>query len=347
MTGERADPGTPSVRRAWLDRARTSPAFWSALLLAATLIAITLANPDFARIEWRNHRLYGAPVDILQNGTPVMLLALGMTLVIATGGIDLSVGSVLAMSGAVAALLVTRCATPGPLAIAAALGVGTLIGVWNGVLVAYLRLQPIVATLVALVAVRGLALWLTDDQKVPFHEPTLEWLGNGHLLGVPVPIVLAALLALAVLLALRLTVLGLYLPAVGVNPRAARLCGLRVDWLLLFTYGFAGFCAALAGLIVAADIREADVANAGLYLELDAILAVVIGGTSLVGGRPRPIGTLCGALIMQSLTVALQMRAVVTEYALLVKALAVVLACTLQSERFFEWFRARREVRSA
>src|SRR5262249_37019754 len=153
-------------------------------------------------------------------------------------------------------------------------------------------LQPIIATLVMLVAGRGLAQALTGDQKVRFEVPAFEWLGSGAARGVPTPVVIATGTALAILVLLRLTVLGMYVEAAGGNPRAARLCGLPVHRVRLATYAICGLCAAAAGLIAAADIKEADVANSGLYLELDAVLAVVIGGTSLSGGRPHIVGSL-------------------------------------------------------
>ena len=322
------------------------PAFRSPILapLAALLALIAfnaLFTPGFAHIEFRDDRLFGSAIDILQNGAPVMLLAIGMTLVIATGGIDLSVGSVMALSAAVAALLITRGNQPPWLAALITLRVGLAAGLWNGLLVTRIGLQPIVATLVSLVAGRGLAQVLTSDQKVRFENATLEFLANGALLGVPAPIYLVVGIALIVLLLLRFTVFGLAIEAVGVNPRAARLCGVRVDGTRTLAYAISGLCAALAGLIAAADIKEADVANCGLYLELDAILAVVLGGTALTGGRPRLIGALIGAAFMQTLTITLQMRGVVTEHTLLIKAIVALTVCILQAERTLEWLRRR------
>lgn len=288
----------------------------------------------FARIELRDGHAFGSLIDIVQNGAPVMLLAIGMTLVIATAGIDLSVGSVMAVSGVVAALLITQSHLPIAIAILAALAAGLALGAWNGVLVAFLGLQPIVATLVLLVAGRGLAQTLSGDQKVRFENPAFEWIANGYWVGLPVPVFIVALLALAVTLALRKTDLGLAIEAIGVNPRAARLCGLRVSGVRVFVYAFSGLCAAAAGLIATADIKEADVANCGLYLELDAILAVVIGGTGLTGGKPRVLGSLIGAAFMQTLTIMLQMRGVVTEHTLIVKALVALFVCWAQTPAF-------------
>ncbi len=309
-------------------------ALWPLLALAGLLAFNLLFTPGFGRLEWRDGRLYGSLVDVVQNGAPVLLLAVGMTLVIACAGIDLSVGSVMALAGAAAALLLTRAGQPAAVAVAGGLAAGAVVGLLNGAMVAGLALQPIVATLITLVAARGAAQWLTADQKVRFEAPAFEALANAAPLGVSAPVWIVAGVALAVALLLRRTALGMAVEAVGSNLQAARLCGLRIHAVRVAAYAFSGLCAAVAGLIAAADIKEADVANAGLYLELDAILAVVIGGTRLSGGRPRLLGSLLGAAIMQTLTIMLQMRGVVTEHTLIVKAAVALGVCWLQSPGF-------------
>jgi simple sugar transport system permease protein len=308
--------------------------FWPLVGLAVLLAYNLLFTPGFAQLELRDGRLFGTLVDLFQNGAPVMLLATGMTLVIALGGVDLSVGSVMALAGAVAALLITDHAQPVPIAIGAALLAGMLAGAVNGALVTYGGVQPIIVTLVMLVTGRGLAQTLTHDQKVRFENPTFESLGNGTLLGLPVPMLIVGAVALLVGLALRRTVLGLYVEAIGGNPKTARLSGLRVDAIRLVVYMACALCAAVAGLIAAADIKEADVANAGLYLELDAILAVVLGGTSLAGGRANLVGSLIGALFIQTLTTMLQMKGVITEHTLIIKAVVALVVCFIQTAAF-------------
>jgi simple sugar transport system permease protein len=264
-----------------------------------------------------------------------MLLAVGMCLVIASGGIDLSVGSVMALAGVAAALLITRHNASPPAAIAAALVVAAAAGAVNGLLVSALRLQPIIATLITLIAARGLAQTLSDDQKVRFASPAFELLAGGWFLALPVPLFLVAGVGLAAILFLRFTAFGLYLEACGVNPRAARLCGLPVAAIRIAVYTASALCAGLAGLIAAADIKEADVAAAGQYLELDAILAVVIGGASLAGGKPSVAASLIGALVMHTLAVGLQMRGVITEHTLIIKALVILAVCAAQSPGLF------------
>ncbi len=307
---------------------------WPAIALLALIAIATLLTPNFLALGWSGSRLTGSLIDILKNGAPVLLLAIGMTLVIASGGIDLSVGSVMALSGVAAALLISEHSASAPVAIAAGLGAGLLAGILNGLLVALGRVQPIVATLVTLVALRGLAQALSDDQKARFDAPAFESVARGAFLALPIPFWLAAGVGVLVAFVLRRTAFGMYLEAVGVNPRAAFLCGLRVPAIRLAVYAFSGLCAALAGLIAAADIAEADVANAGLYLELDAILAVAIGGTATSGGRPMLGGAILGALVIQTLRVALLSAGIPEEHGLVLKAIAALAVCAAQSPAF-------------
>jgi galactofuranose transport system permease protein len=321
--------------------------FWPLVALAALLVFNLLFTTGFARVEFRDGRLFGTLVDIFQNGAPVMLLAVGMTLVIALGGIDLSVGSVMALSGAVAALLMTEHGQSVPVGVLAALGVALLVGAINGALVSYASVQPIIVTLVTLVMGRGLAQALTQDQKIRFEIPAFEFIGNGTVLGLPFPIFLVAGVAVAVSVLLRRTATGLYIEAMGGNPQAARLCGLRVHVIRLLAFMACALCAGLAGLIAAADIKEADVANAGLYLELDAILAVVLGGTSLTGGRANLVGSLIGATFIQTLTIMLQMRGVITEHTLIIKAIVALSVCFMQTPAFERMVRRLRPAEGA
>ncbi|CAG0998748.1 Inner membrane ABC transporter permease protein YjfF [Phycisphaerales bacterium] len=297
--------------------------------LAALLLANAIFTPGFATLEVREGRLFGAIIDILQNGSPILLLAVGMTLVIAAGAIDLSVGSVMALSAAVAAVLVTR-GQPFAMALVAALGVGATCGLANGLIVSVARLQPVVATLMTLIACRGLAQTLTGDQKVRFEDPAFGSFANGSFLGLPSPLLLVAGAAVVAGFMLRRTVAGFRLQVVGSNPVAAGYCGVSVRRHTIGAYVASGVCAAFAGLLAAGDIKEADVAGCGLYSELDAILAVVIGGTALTGGRARLVGSLLGAIVMQTLTVTLQMRGVITEHTLIVKGAAVLVVTLIQ-----------------
>jgi ribose/xylose/arabinose/galactoside ABC-type transport system permease subunit len=308
--------------------------------LAALLVLLALDAmlvPGFFHVALRDGHLYGSVIDIANRAAPLMLAALGMTLVIATRGIDISVGAVVALSGTVAAMLVSG--TPGepgtaaPLgtALAAALGAALLCGLWNGVLVAGVKLQPIVATLILMTAGRGLAQLLTDGQIVTVYQDTFFFLGSGYLFGLPFSLyVVAAVFGLLLFLARR-TALGLFIQAVGLNPVAARLAGLRTATLIVFVYTACSLCAGMAGLLITSNIKSADANNAGLLLELDAILAVTLGGTSLAGGRFSLAGSLVGALIIQTLTYTIYSLGVPPEVNMVVKAVVVFAVCISQS----------------
>jgi galactofuranose transport system permease protein len=308
--------------------------------LGAVLFINWLLFPGFFTVTWQDGRLFGSLIDVLNRGAPVAILAIGMTAVIATKGVDLSVGAVMAIAGAVAAVMVTG-GTPAPIAVAAALLVGLLCGLWNGVLVTYLEIQPIIATLVLMVAGRGLAQLVTEGSIVTFSDPLLIFIGTGSLFGLPMPAVIALCLMILATLVVRRTALGLLIEAVGVNRSAARFAGISSRLLLLLVYTFAGFCAATAGLIVAGDIRGADANNAGLWLELDAILAVVIGGTSLLGGRFSIPMSVVGALIIQAMNTGILISGFSPQFNLVVKSGVIILILMLQSPLVSQWLGRR------
>jgi ribose/xylose/arabinose/galactoside ABC-type transport system permease subunit len=308
--------------------------------LAAVLFINWLLFPGFFDITWQDGRLFGSLIDVLNRGAPVAILAIGMTAVIATKGVDLSVGAVMAIAGAVAAVMVTN-GTPALVAVAAALLVGLLCGLWNGVLVTFLDIQPIIATLVLMVAGRGLAQLVTEGSIVTFSDPALIFIGTGSLLGLPMPTVIALCLMVIATLVVRRTALGLLIEAVGVNRSAARFAGISSRLLLLLVYTFAGFCAATAGLIVSGDIRGADANNAGLWLELDAILAVVIGGTSLLGGRFSIPMAVVGAMIIQAMNTGILISGFSPQFNLVVKSGVIILILMLQSPMASQWLSRR------
>ncbi|MFG0330895.1 MAG: ABC transporter permease [Phycisphaerales bacterium] len=315
---------------------------WPLVALALLLIFNAIRNPGFFRVEIINGQLYGSVIDIVDQAAPILIVSLGMTLVIATAGVDLSVGAVMAIAGATAAIAVTREQGGLVFALVAALGAGVLAGFWNGTLVALCRIQPIVATLILMVAGRGIAQLLTDGQIVTFTDPGLAFLGGGHAFGVPAPALIAVAMLGVVAGLVRLTALGLFIESVGDNETASRLAGIPVASVKVFAYTLTGLLAGVAGLIEAGDIRAADANTTGLYLELDAILAVVIGGTPLTGGRMRLIGTVLGALIIQTLTTTILTTGVDARWTLVVKALVVLAVCLLQSERARDLLRRRR-----
>ncbi len=299
------------------------------------LFALNLAfSPGFFRVSVLDGRLYGTLIDILHQGSDIILLAIGMTLVIATGGVDLSVGSVMAIAGALAAVLVQQTSAPVPLILAASLGLATLAGSFNGVLVAYAGIQPIVATLIFMVAGRGIAMLLTDGQIITFSHPHFEFLGNGHFLALPFTITIALAFLALTLLGTRKTAIGLFLESLGSNETAARYCGVNTKSVKLLVYAFSGLCAGMAGVIATANIRAADSSRVGEMLELDAILAVVVGGTALTGGRFTLIGSVIGAVLIQTLTTTMLQFGVPPEIAPVPKAVVILIVCLLQSEAF-------------
>jgi galactofuranose transport system permease protein len=298
--------------------------------LALVFAANWMVFPDFFAIELRGGRLFGSLIDVLNRGAPVAILSIGMTLVIATRGIDLSVGAVMAIAGATAATL-TNAGYSLAVVLAGALAAGLACGLWNGVLVAVVRIQPIVATLILMVAGRGIAQLITEGVIVTFNTPDLIAIGSGSLLGLPSPIVImAGLLAISLIL-VRATALGLLIEAVGLNERSSAYAGVDVRTLTITVYIWSGLCAAIAGVIIAADIRGADANNAGLWLELDAILAVVIGGTSLLGGRFSLSLSVIGALIIQAMNTGILLSGFKPEFNLIVKAVVVFLVLLPQS----------------
>jgi galactofuranose transport system permease protein len=333
----------PSLAR----RVFAHPLLWPLLALALLLLGNGLLNPGFLSLEWRDGRLYGNLIDIVNRAAPLILVSLGMTLVIAVRGLDISVGAVLAISATVAAWTIARMTAGGadglaPLfaAIAAALAVAALCGLWNGVLVVKVGMQPIIATLILMVAGRGIAQLISDGQILTIYYAPYRFLGTGFLLGLP----FALFVVLAVFIALKLlldrTALGLFVRAIGHNPVAAHVAGVRARAITLSLYVFSGFCAGMAGLLVSSNVASADANNAGQLLELDAILAVAIGGTLLTGGRFSLAGSLVGALIIQTLTTTIYAIGVPPQVNLVVKALLVLVVLLLQSPQFRAQLRA-------
>ena len=316
--------------------------FWPAVVLAALLLANFLWNRSFFDITMRDGNLYGAPVDILRRAAPVVLVALGMTLVIATRGIDLSVGAIAAICGSWASMYIISSADRASVGVVlTAVGVALLMalvaGAWNGFLVSVLGIQPIVATLVLMVAGRGLAQVITDEKILyPDNSPAYKLIGGGYLLAVPFSILIAGgIFALTALLT-RKTALGTFIESVGVNPEASRLAGVRARPIIFLVYVFSGLCAGLAGLMLTSNSTSADPNSIGLFIELDAILAVVIGGTSLAGGRFSLAGTLIGAFIIEAMD-AFVVIAISARSTDVFKACVVIVVCLLQSSRVRQW----------
>lgn len=269
---------------------------------------------------------------IAQQASINIVLAAGMTFVILTGGIDLSVGSILA-AAAVVALIVSGVPDIGMLGIAAALLTGLLFGLLNGGLIAFLGLPPFIVTLGALTAVRGVARLLGDDKTVFNPDLPFAFIGNDSILGIPWLVVIAAAVIIASWFVLRRTVLGLHIYSVGSNPEAARLSGIKVWKVLLTVYAISGLLAGLGAVMTSSRLMAANGLQLGQSYELDAIAAVILGGTSFVGGVGTIVGTLIGALIIAVLSNGLVLVGVSDIWQYIIKGLVIIGAVALDRYR--------------
>jgi simple sugar transport system permease protein len=323
-----------------LHRFLHSPVAWPTAGLLVLVVINAILRPEFLQLTILDGHLFGVPVDILNQGARALVLALGMTLVISTGGVDLSVGSVMAVAGAVAAVLISRGVDSLAVILAGALAAGLLAGLVNGLLVSLAGVQPIVATLILMVAGRGVAQLVTGGQVIIIKHASFDFLGNGYVLGLPFAAVLATAGYLVTHFGLRRTAAGLFIEAVGDNPVASRFAGIATARVKCLVYVFCGFCAALAGVMAAANVRAADSYRVGENMELDAIFAVVVGGTALTGGRFLLLGSFIGALLLQTLTQTMYYAGVPPAVAPVPKALLILGVCLLQSDRTRAWLRS-------
>lgn len=327
---------------------------WPLLALALILFFNLIFTDAFFSITIKDGHLFGSLIDILRRSAPTLIMAVAMTYVIATGGIDISVGSVLAISGSIASLVVwggnTEYLTsadstyyaPILAIILIPLVASVLLGAFNGLMVSVVGLQPFIATLILMTAGRGLAQLLTGGKVLNFSHEGFEFVGRGYLFGIPFPFILALGVILLGFAVTRFTPMGLYIQAVGGNRSASNFSGINTKIVLLFVYIFSGFAAGLSGLVMTSDITGADAGFMGLYMELDAILAVVIGGTPMEGGKYNVGGTVVGVFIIQTLTTTILTKGIPTEYTLLVKAIVVVVVLIIQSNKMRELMSMKR-----
>ncbi len=269
---------------------------------------------------------------VAQQASINTVLAAGMTFVILTGGIDLSVGSILA-AAAMVAVMASLIPDWGMLGIAAGLGMGLAFGLFNGTLIAWLNLPPFIVTLGSLTGVRGVARLLGADTTVFNPELPFAFIGNDSILGIPWLVVIAALVILASWFILKRTVLGVHVYAVGGNPDAARLSGIKVWKIYLFVYSLSGLLSGLGGVMSAARLYAANGLQLGMAYELDAIAAVILGGTSFVGGIGSIWGTLVGALIIAVLSNGLILTGVSDVWQFIIKGMVIIGAVALDRYR--------------
>jgi ribose/xylose/arabinose/galactoside ABC-type transport system permease subunit len=333
-------------------RITESRLFFPLLALAIILAFDLIFVPGFFNFSTMDGHLYGSIIDVLRNGSSIMLLAIGMTLVIATGGVDLSVGAVMAIAASVAALMMNPyvLATELPpnlaklvfdphftysplwLVIIVTLLISTICGLWNGLLVAYGRIQAMVATLILMIAGRGIAQLITNGIRIQIFYDPYAFIGNGWII-LPFPLYIVTVVFLAAWVITRRTAIGLFIESVGINFRSSFFSGIDEKKIKLLAYAFCGFCAGVAGLIASSNIKTSDANNIGLTLELDAILAVVIGGTLMSGGRFSLLASVIGALVIQAMTTSILSIGVPAFAIQAIKGVFVIFVIVLYSDQ--------------
>jgi galactofuranose transport system permease protein len=337
----------PTKKSFRLKKVTESRLFFPMVALLLILLFDFIFIPGFFSIENRDGNLHGSLIDIFRNGSTVMILAIGMTMVIATGGVDLSVGATMAIAASVAGILMNPSALrnevffvtdpnytfqPLWIVIISALFVSILCGLWNGVLVAYMRIQPMVATLILMISGRGIAQLITNGLRVQITYKPYAFIGQGWMI-LPFSLYIVAFMFAITWLITRKTAIGMFVESVGINFKSSFFSGINEKKIKLMVYTFCGFCAGIAGLIASSNIKTSDANNIGLTTELDAILAVVIGGTAMAGGRFSLLASMIGALVMQAITQSMYAVGVPAFALQAIKAVVVLLVILLYSEQ--------------
>jgi galactofuranose transport system permease protein len=294
---------------------------WIVLILL--IVINSVFTPNFLKINtiW----------NILIQVSTVMLVALGMTVVISSGGIDISVGAVMAVSSISCAKLLGLGVFP---AIVIGLLVATCFGVFSGFMVAHFKIQPIIITLTLMISGRGIAQGINDAMLLNFTEPKFSYFGLHRFFGVvPIQVVIMAVAIIVIYFVIQKMTFGRYVEAMGDNYNAARLSGINTFMTTVIIYGISALMAGTAGLLETARLSAADANAIGRLIELDAIAAVAVGGTPMSGGKANVIGTVVGALIMQILTVSVNMNNIPYSYSLVLKSIIIITAVYVQRER--------------
>lgn len=310
------------------------------------LILLLLFNFFFTKgffdIQIRDGHLYGSLIDIVKRGTPLMIIVMGLTMVIATGGTDISVGSIAAITGVIVATLIgggnshfvagadTVSKMPMALAIMIGLCVAVCLGTWNGLMVAKIGVPPLIATLVLQVAGRGIAELIASGKILTIYYKPFYFIGSGWLFGLPFSIFIVIVIGILMWLFVRKTSYGLFLVSTGSNRTATRFAGVKTTLIVWSAFVFSALMAGIAGIITTSEIQAADPVNLGLYLELDAILACNLGGNSMKGGRCNLLGSIIGAILVQALTTTIYSKGVPSETILVYKAIVVILVGLIQ-----------------
>jgi len=321
------------------------------LLNVVVTVASTGSPGPFFSIGLANGALSGPLITILNRSSELVILAIGMMIVVSCSrGVDISVGAVMALSSAGCVWLlgfgtlpqndyhVKYYVVPYLVGLLFAVVIGALCGAWNGFLVSKLKIQPMVATLILYTGGRGIAKVVADGQINKVDVPNFKWMGNfiqdssgNNIIPIPTPIIIAAIMVILTVVVLRFTALGMNIQSVGINDRASRIVGLKATRIILLAFVFCGVCAAIAGMIATSRIGGIDTQNNGKMLEMDAILAVALGGNSLAGGKFSLSGTVIGAVTIQALTTVLYSINVSADQLPMYKAIVVIIIVVLQS----------------
>ena len=331
-----------------------SKIFWAVVAECLILLVCFIIRPDFFSISYQpaTGMLYGSLIDIVNRSAEITIIALGMTLVIALGGTDISVGSLVAVSGAIALKLlrwdVLEYNTPGDytvkpfwMVILLPLVVCTLMGVFNGFLIGVMNIQPIIATLILMVCGRGIAQIITNGKQFTTGYSPFRFIGQGSLFALPMPIILTIVIFILMYVFVRKTAFGTFVESVGINRSASRLSGIDARKVIIIVYALTGFLSAVSGLIYSSRIMSNDSNNAGMNYEMDAILAVVIGGTSMSGGKFSLAGTVIGSIIIRTIITFVYYFGIVSEATMAFKALIIAVVIVLQSEPVRNYFSKR------
>lgn len=334
------------------------PLFCIVLVLAVNIIADVARGNfafDFFTIGITKGHLFGRIIDILNRGSEVAILAIGMTLVVsASAGTDISVGSVMALSASFCCMLLAGFGNaqasdlkmPIIFGMLGGILLGCLCGAFNGALVAYLNIQPMVATLILFSAARAIGLLLCNNGIVYIRDDGYKFLGDFCGI-IPTPIIVAAICVIIAAVILKKTALGLYIQSVGINKKASRIAGINSEKIIFLCYIICGLCAGIAGIVASSRIYSADSNNIGDAFEMDAILAVAIGGNSLGGGKFSLAGSVLGAYTIQAITTTLAALQVKTERMPVFKAIIVIIIVAVQAppvKAFFKRMQAKKAV---
>ena len=327
---------------------------WAVVAEALILLVCLFVRPDFFKISYQpsTGMLYGNLIDIINRSSEITIIAMGMTLVIALGGTDLSVGALVAVSGALALKFlrwdVLIYNTPGDytvcsfaLVLIVPLVVCALMGMFNGFLISKGEMQPIIATLILMVCGRGIAQITTNGKQFTTQYSPFRVIGQGSFLYLPMPIIITIVVIAAVALFVRKTAFGTFVESVGINRKASRLSGINAQRIIFLVFALTGFLSGISGLIYSSRIMSNDSNNAGLNFEMDAILAVVIGGTSMTGGKFSLVGTVLGSIIIRTIVTLVYYFGIAAEATMAFKAMIIAVVIVLQSEPVRNYFAKR------